>query len=106
MSEPPVAVSIQILDKEYKVSCAPEEREALLQSARILNMKMREVRDAGKVLGVERIAVMTALNIIHECLQSGHAYHEHMQYLGRGIDRLVTKIDNVLGRRDQQETLD
>lgn len=106
MNEHPVPVSIQILDKEYRVSCAPQEREALMQSARILNMKMREVRDAGKVLGIERIAVMTALNIVHECLQNEHAHQEHVQYLSRGVDRLVNKIDTVLGRRDTQETID
>lgn len=106
MKEHSVPVSIQILDKEYKVSCAPQEREALLQSARILNMKMREVRDSGKVLGIERIAVMTALNIIHECLQNQHAHEEHRQYLDRGVDRLVKKIDAVLGRRDNKETID
>jgi cell division protein ZapA len=106
MNEHPVPVSIQILDKEYRVSCAPQEREALLQSARILNMKMREVRDGGKALGIERIAVMTALNIIHECLQNQHAHEQHRQYLERGVDRLVTKIDALLGRRDHKETID
>ena len=106
MNEQPVPVSIRILDKEYRVSCTPQEREALLQSAQILNMKMREVRDGGKVLGIERIAVMTALNIIHECLQSRDVHEEHIQYLDRGVDRLVKKIDAVLGRRDRKETLD
>jgi cell division protein ZapA len=101
VNEHPVPVSIQILDKEYKVSCDPQEREALLQSARILNIKMREVRDGGKVLGLERIAVMTALNIIHECLQSRHGHEEQIQALSRGVDRLVNKIDTVLGRRDK-----
>lgn len=106
MSEHPVPVSIQILDKEYRISCAPQERDALIQSARILNMKMREVRDSGKVLGSERIAVMTALNIIHECLLSAHAHDEHIRDLSRGVERLKQKIDTTLGRREQQETLD
>ncbi len=106
MNEHPVPVSIHILDKEYRVSCTPQERDGLLHSARVLDVKMREVRDGGKVFALERIAVMTALNIIHECLQSGHVHTEQIQYLGRGIDRLVTKIDTVLGRRDKQEQLD
>jgi cell division protein ZapA len=106
VNEHPIPITIQILDKEYRVSCAPQEREALIQSARILNMKMREVRDAGKVLGIERIAVMTALNIIHECLQREHVHGEHIQYLDRGVDRLAKKIDAVLGRRDNKEKID
>ncbi len=64
----PRPVTIQILDKEYRVSCSDDEREALLESARYLNHKMKEVRDTGKVIGMDRIAIMAALNIAHELL--------------------------------------
>jgi cell division protein ZapA len=63
-------VSVRILEKEYHVSCPPEERAALLDSAEYLNRKMREIRDSGKVVGLDRIAVMAALNIVNELLQS------------------------------------
>ena len=63
-------VSIRILEKEYHVACPAEERRALLDSAEFLNRKMREIRDSGKVVGLDRIAVMAALNIANELLRT------------------------------------
>lgn len=65
-----VRVNIKILEKEYQVGCAPEERSALLESAELLNARMREIRDAGRVVGMERIAVMAALNIANEFIRN------------------------------------
>ncbi len=66
-------VSVRILEKEYHVACPAEERTALLDSAEYLNRKMREIRDSGKVVGLDRIAVMAALNITNDLLMSrGH----------------------------------
>ena len=65
----PVRVAIRILDKDYHIACQAEEKAALLQSAELLNEKMREIRESGKVSGSERIAVMTALNLAHDLLQ-------------------------------------
>jgi cell division protein ZapA len=63
-------VSIKILEKEYQVACPPEERAALLDSAELLNSKMREIRDGGRVVGLERIAVMAALNIANDLIRA------------------------------------
>ena len=63
------AVTVRILDKEYFVGCPPDERPALLDSAEYLNKKMREIRDTGKVVGTDRIAVMAALNMANELLR-------------------------------------
>jgi len=66
-------VTVKILDKEYEVACKPEERAALLDSAELLNEKMAEIRGSGKVTGLDRIAIMAALNMANELLQSrGH----------------------------------
>jgi cell division protein ZapA len=70
MSGDPSRVSVKILEKEYHVTCPPEERPALLDSAEYLNRKMREIRDSGKVIGLDRIAVMAALNIVNELLKT------------------------------------
>ena len=70
-------VSVRILEKEYFIACPYEERSALLDSAEFLNARMREVRDSGKVVGLDRIAVMVALNLTNELLQlKGHAKSE------------------------------
>ncbi len=77
MSEDLSRVTVRLLDKEYQVACPQEERAALLESAEMLNKRMREIRDAGKLVGMDRIAVMAALNLSHEMLQerigAGHA---------------------------------
>jgi len=69
MSDDLQRVTVRLLDKEYQVACPEDEREALLESAELLNRKMKEIRDSGKVVGVDRIAVMAALNLSHEMLQ-------------------------------------
>jgi cell division protein ZapA len=62
-------VSVRILEKEYQFTCQPEERAALLDSAEYLNAEMRKIRDTGKVIGLDRIAVMAALNMANELLR-------------------------------------
>ena len=62
-------VSVRILEKEYQVACLSEERSELLDSAEYLNAKMKEIRDAGNIVGLDRIAVMAALNLAHELLK-------------------------------------
>jgi len=71
MSDLPVSrVSVRILEKEYQFTCAPDERAALLDSAEYLNGEMRKIRDTGKVIGLDRIAVMAALNMANELLKA------------------------------------
>jgi cell division protein ZapA len=61
-------VNVKILEKEYQIACPAEERKALIDSAELLNGKMREIRDSGKVVGLDRIAVMAALNMANDLL--------------------------------------
>jgi len=63
-----IAVTVQILGKDYRVACLSHEREALLASAGLLNAKMREIKNSGKVIGNESVAVMAGLNMAHELL--------------------------------------
>jgi len=64
-----IPTHITIMDKEYRVTCPEDEREALERTARFLDTKMREIRHTGKVIGNDRVAVMAAINIAHELLQ-------------------------------------
>jgi len=66
MSQDLTPVTVHILDKEYRIACTAEERQGLLDSARLIDQRMREVRQNGRVIGADRIAVMAALNIIYE----------------------------------------
>lgn len=63
-------VNVKILEKEYQISCPAEERKDLIDSAELLNSKMREIRDSGKVVGLDRIAVMAALNMANDLIKS------------------------------------
>ena len=63
-------INISIFDKEYQVSCKPDEIQALRDSAYYLDSKMREIKASGSVLGLDRLAVMAALNIANEYLSS------------------------------------
>lgn len=68
-SNTPKPVTVKILDKDYIVACPPGEQEALVASSKRVDREMRKVRESGKVLGTDRIAVMVALNLAHELLQ-------------------------------------
>ena len=70
MSEMFAHVNVKILEKEYQFACPASERAELLDSAEMLNAKMREIRDSGKVVGLDRIAVMAALNMANELLKA------------------------------------
>ena len=63
-------VFVKILDKEYQVACPREERQALVESAQLLDERMKAIRGSGAIIGLERIAVMAALNLSHELLQA------------------------------------
>ncbi len=65
-------VSIRILDKDYQIHCPPEQQEALLSAAHGLDLRMREIRRSGNVIGLERIVVMAALNLSYELMQAQH----------------------------------
>jgi cell division protein ZapA len=69
VSDDATRVSVRILEKDYQIACAPEERAQLLDAAEYLTRQMREIRDEGRVVGLDRIAVMAALNLAHELLQ-------------------------------------
>jgi cell division protein ZapA len=89
-------VSISVLGKEYKVACTPEEQDSLLSSARKLDRQMREIQDAGKINGGERIAVMVALNIMNELHLLQNKLQTPEQEFAEKLVSLRQKIENVL----------
>jgi len=63
-------ISVTLLDKDYQVACPPEEQEALFRAARTLDGRLRAIRDSGAIVGLERIAIMAALNLSYELQQN------------------------------------
>ena len=101
MTQQLAQVSVRILDKEYQVACPAEERTDLLDSAEILNDKMREIRDSGRIVGLDRIAVMAALNMANDLI---HAKARDQELEGGISDRLKIisdRVDNVLSDSQQ-----
>ena len=103
MSEMYAHVSVKILEKEYQISCLASERNALLDSAEALNRKMREIRDSGKVVGLDRIAVMAALNMAHDLIQAETKDHAIENSLGTRLKMMADRVDSILGGNKQLE---
>ena len=94
-------VSVRILDKEYQVACASEERTDLLDSAEILNSKMLEIRDSGRVVGLDRIAVMAALNMANDLLHAQARDRLIEGDLSGRLKNISDRVENVLGTSQQ-----
>ena len=96
----PAHVTVRILEKEYFVSCPADERADLLDSAEFLNKKTREIRDTGKVVGADRIAVMAALNMANELLRLRKHDSEIQGSAGR-VKQIRERVENALQRTRQ-----
>ncbi|MDH5396008.1 MAG: cell division protein ZapA [Gammaproteobacteria bacterium] len=96
-------ITIHILDKEYRIACQEDERHDLQRSADYLDKKMREIRDSGKIIGSDRIAIMAALNITHELLTQSTTEPKIDNTIGTRIRSIQEKIDDALYRTRQLE---
>ena len=103
MTDQVAQVSVRILDKEYLVACPPDERTDLLDSAEALNAKMREIRDTGTIVGLDRIAVMAALNMANDLLHAQARDDEIEGNLSNRLKLMSDRVDNVLGDTQQLE---
>jgi cell division protein ZapA len=104
MSEDRISrVSVRLLDREYQVACPAEERSDLLDSAEYLDGKMREIRDSGKVVGLDRIAVVAALNLANELIKQRKQGTFVEGDLGARLKSLRERVDSALENGRQLE---
>jgi cell division protein ZapA len=96
MSDVFAHVTVRILEKEYQVACPVNERTDLLDAAEFLNGQMRGIRDSGKVVGLDRIAVMAALNMANELLQLRSREDAVKSTIGSRLQALTERADRVL----------
>ena len=96
-------VSVRLLDREYQVACPADERSALLDSAEYLDSKMREVRDSGKVVGLDRIAVISALNLANELITLRRTGSAVDSDLGAKLRTLRERVESALEKGQQME---
>ena len=93
-------LEIKILDRELRIACPEEERGELLDAVAYLDKRMREIRDAGKIASVERIALMAALNITHELLGMKVGRGIDLSDFKRRMDSMQAAIDQALAEQD------
>ena len=100
MARQPTTVSVKILEKEYQVACPEEEVDELAASARF-DAQMRSIRDSGKVVGLDRMAVMAALNISHDLLRLKNERSAVAAGLERKAHELTQRVDAALAEAKQ-----
>ena len=96
-------VSVRIMEKEYVVACPYEERSALLDAAEFLNARMREIRDSGKVVGLDRIAVIAALNMANELIRFRNRDTNLDSDVGGRLRILRERVESALEKGRQLE---
>jgi cell division protein ZapA len=94
------SVDVQIMGREFTVSCTDEERQGLMDAVDYLDKKMRDIRDSGRVVGVERIAIMAALNLSHEVLNTKSGDVDIGDYKRR-INAMQNQIDDAIAEQNK-----
>jgi len=102
MTTESIPITVRILDKEFRVACPENEQNSLIASADLLNTRMREVRDSGKVFGTDRVAIMAALNLTHELLLQRHNVTDTGDSFTQRIENMQSNIEAALQSSQQQ----
>ena len=92
MSEP---VNVRILDREFTVGVEPGERDSLVAAATLLDSRMRELRGSNRMAALDRVAVLTALNLAHELVQLRTQAEQRDQAINRTLGELNRKLDGL-----------
>jgi cell division protein ZapA len=93
---PPNTASVSILDRDYLVACPPGEREALHAAARLLDLRLRDMRQSARSATLERLAIMVALNLAHEQQQHKSRADSVSGDVGQEIARMLGRVEQVL----------
>ena len=100
MSSP---VSVSILGKEYQISCPEEEKAALISSAQLLHSNMEQIQSSGKIIGLDRIAVMAALNLAHDLINLQDHGGNDLDDINKSILLMKEKVNAFLEQDRQLE---
>ena len=100
MSADGKGLQVSIMGREFRVACKPDEQKALLEAVEYLNRKMQEIKEQGKINGVDRIAIMAALNISHEFLTTRFGNFD-VSEIKRRIAGIETTLDQALADQEK-----
>lgn len=98
MSTNTVNTTVELLGKPYTIRCPESEVASLQQAAKFLSEKMQEVRDSGKSINIERIAIITALNVSYQLLQKSNQSEGLVSKINNHLTQLQEKLDNALNK--------
>jgi cell division protein ZapA len=94
-------IDVRILDRDYRLAVSPDEKSRLIDAVRVVDDKMKAIRDAGRVAGIDRIAVMAALQLAHELISAQSAALPHTEAeTGRRIRKMSDAIDAEMKRQE------
>jgi len=96
MSDSPEPVSVIILDKKYQFACDPEQRSDLVEAARHLDDCMTEIRESGRLMSLERIALQAALNFSADLLKMRRNEARRQEKIDNRIRLLADQINDAL----------
>jgi cell division protein ZapA len=93
-------IEVSVLDRTLRIACNEEEKPDLLKAVEYLDAKMREIRNGGRILGSERIALMAALNITHELLLLRSARGFDIEAFKRRMQNMAASIDEAMSSQE------
>jgi cell division protein ZapA len=96
-------ISVQILDKEYLIACPPAEAEDLQRAATLLNQRLKQIREQGKVMGTERLLIMAALNMANELSKGATREERSTAELGTRMRGMRERVERALVHGQQLE---
>lgn len=95
MAEKQTALTIRILGRDYSIACPEGERESLLSSAEYLSRRMHAIQRKGKTLGIDRIAVMAALNIARDLIAAERQLERQQAGLPATDDEISDRLSQL-----------
>jgi cell division protein ZapA len=104
MSAKPNPVSVTILGKEYQIACPENEKQALISSANLVHDNMEKIRASGKVVGLDRVAVMAALNLAHDLLELQSQQGAGIEDIDKTILQMKEKVSAFLSEKRELES--
>jgi cell division protein ZapA len=94
-------LDVRILDREFRLAVDEEDKPRLLEAVRMVDDRMRHIRDNGRVSGLERIAIMAALQLAHEILgDNDTSAATRSAEAAQKIRRLSEEIDTEIRRQE------
>ena len=100
MSAEPAGMQISIMGRDFRVACAPDEQQSLQEAVDFLTRKMQEIKDQGKINGLDRIAIMAALNISHEFLSAKVGNFDVSEFKRR-MNSIESTLDQAMADQEK-----